>query len=187
MLPLLAFAALAAIGCSQPSEAAAEQKAGDRKVMPSQADLAQQTPEQIIAGAESAHPAALYVLASKLMRAERLDEAVRWLYVGQLRYRFHLATDPPNATDERVLFSALSESVGRPLNEYAFGDVDRAVREIDAALAWDAAHANNFTSKSAYPQQFANTREGLKGLRDDMLARRQEIRETRTRNGLPNR
>lgn len=155
--------------------------------MPSQADLAQQTPEQIMAGAQSVHPAALYVLASKLMHVGRHDEAVRWFYIGQLRYRFHLATDPPNAGDERILFSALSESVGRPVNEYAFGDVDAAAREIDAALAWDAAHANDFTSRSAFPQQFARTRDSLKGLRDDMVARRQKIEETRTRNGLPNR
>lgn len=155
--------------------------------MPTQADLAQQTPEQIIAGAEHAHPAALYVLASKLMRAGRFDEAVRWFYIAQLRYRFHLMTDPPDAADARILFSALSESVGRPINEYAFGDVDGAVRQIDAALAWDAGHANHFTSKAAFPAQFAKTREGLIAMRDDMLARKDEIRETRTRNGLPNR
>ncbi|MET0249488.1 MAG: hypothetical protein ABW164_07145 [Sphingobium sp.] len=157
------------------------------KTMPSQADLAKQTPEQIIASADSAHPASLYILASKLMHGGRFDEAVRWFYIGQLRYRFYLMTDPQNVADERILFSALSESVGRPINEYAFGNVDDAVREIDAALAWDADHPNYFTDKDAFPQQLVKVRDGLKAMRDDMLARKDEIRETRTRNGLPNR
>ena len=182
LLSLAAVAALPVMASTQTRGTMAE-----RKGMPSQRDLEQLTPEQIIAGAERAHPAALYLLASKLMSAGRRDEAVRWFYIGQLRYRFHLMTDPPNAADERILFSALSESVGRAINEYAFGDVDGAVREIDAALAWDAAHANHFTSKSSFPGQLATTREGLVALRDDMLARKDEIRETRTSNGLPNR
>ena len=182
LLPLLAIVALPATASTQTGGAVAEKKG-----MPSQRDLEQLTPEQIIAGAERAHPAALYMLASKLMGAGRRDEAVRWFYIGQLRYRFHLMTDPPDAADERILFSALSESVGRAINEYAFGDVDGAVREIDAALAWDAAHANHFTSRSAFPAQFAKTREGLVALRNDMLARKDEIRETRRSNGLPNR
>ena len=152
-----------------------------------QADLAQQTPEDIIAGAESAHPAALYVLTSKLMAAGRLDEAVRWFYIGQLRYRFYLMTNPPDAANAGILFSALSESVGRPINEYAFGDVEGAVQQIDAALAWDEAHPNQFTSKDAHPAQHATVRDGLIAMRDDMIARKQEIKETRTRNGLPNR
>ena len=152
-----------------------------------QADLAQQTAEEIIAGAESAHPAALYVLTSKLMGAGRLDEAVRWFYIGQLRYRFYLMTNPPDVSDAGILFSALSESVGRPINEYAFGDVDGAVRQIDAALAWDEAHPNHFTSKDAHPAQLATVRDGLIAMRDDMIARKQEIKETRTRNGLSNR
>ena len=152
-----------------------------------QVDLAQQTPEEIIAGAERAHPAALYVLASKLMGAGRLDEAVRWFYIGQLRYRFYLLTNPTDAADAGILFSALSESVGRPINEYAFGDVDGAVRQIDAALAWDEAHPNHVTSKDAHPTQLATVRDGLIAMRDDMIARKQEMKETRTRNGLPNR
>ena len=181
LLSLLAVVALPAIASTQGGSRT------ERNEMPSQGDLEQQTPNQIIASAETAHPAALYVLASKLMGAGRPDEAVRWFYIGQLRYRFHLMTDPPGVADERILFSALSESVGRSINEYAFGDVDGAVREIDAALAWDAAHANHFTSKIAYPGQLATIREGLVALRDTMLARKDEIRETRRSNGLPNR
>ncbi|MFV0625436.1 hypothetical protein ACBY01_15685 [Sphingomonas sp. ac-8] len=151
------------------------------------ADPAKQTPAQIIAQAESAHPATLYFLATKLMGEGRMDEAVRWFYIGQLRYRFHLASRPATLANDQPLFSALSESVGRPINEYAFGDVDAAVAEIDAALAWDAAHPNGFTSKERYSSELAEVRAGLQKLRDDMVARKDQIRETRTRNGLANR
>lgn len=151
------------------------------------ADLAQQTPEQIIAQAERIHPAGLYVLASKLMAAGRPDDAVRWFYIGQLRYRFLIAAEPSNVADERILFSALSESVGRPINEYAFGDVDAAVAQIDAALAWDDAHPNGYTSKDDHAAQLETVRAGLQDLRDQMLTSKDEIRETRERNGLKNR
>ncbi|MDF2603583.1 hypothetical protein [Sphingomonas sp.] len=150
-------------------------------------DPAKQTPSQIIAQAENVHPAGLYILSAKLMGEGRMDDAVRWFYIGQLRYRFHLAASPASRVSDQPLFSALSESVGRPINEYAFGDVDAAVAHIEAALAWDAAHPNHFTSKKQNPKELADVRAGLQRLRDDMLARKEEIRETRTSNGLPNR
>lgn len=151
-------------------------------------DIAQQSPDELIARAEMLQPADLYVLAAKLMGEGRADEAVKWFYIGQLRYRFHLAaTQPPPGSNDRVLFSALSESVGRPINEYAFGDVDAGVAQIDAALRWDETHENRFTSKTRYPDELAETRSGLQSMRDDMLAKKDEIRSTREKNGLPNR
>jgi len=151
------------------------------------ADPANQTPAQIIAEAENVHPATLYILATKLMAEGRMNDAVRWFYIGQLRYRFHLASKPAAIANDQPLFSALSESVGRPINEYAFGDVDAAVAQIDAALAWDAEHPNTFTSKDRHAAELAEVRGGLQKMRDDMVARKDEIRETRTRNGLENR
>lgn len=155
---------------------------------PHASDIAAQSPDALIARAETLHPAELYMLAAKLMGAGRAEEAVRWFYIGQLRYRFHLATaQPAPGSNDRVLFSALSESVGRPINEYAFGHVDAAVAQIDAALAWDEAHENRVTSKTRYANQLAETRRGLQMMRDDMIAKKDEIRATREKNGLPNR
>ncbi len=150
-------------------------------------DIARQTPAQIMAEAPNLHPAALYILASKLLAEGRPDEAVRWFYIGQIRYRYHLMSDPAIVGNDQPLFSAMNESIGRPINEYAFGDVDAAVAEIDAALAWDDANPNNFTPKDRNPEKLAELRTGLKAMRDDMLANREMIRETRTRNGLENR
>ena len=150
--------------------------------------ITEQSPDSLMARAETLQPAELYVPAAKLMGAGRTDEAVKWFYIGQLRYRFHLAaTQPPPGSNDRVLFSALSESVGRPINEYAFGDVDAAVAQIDGALAWDEANDNGFTSKTRYSSELAETRNGLQAMRDDMISKKDEIRTIREKNGLPNR
>eukprot|EP01113_Clastostelium_recurvatum_P043806 TRINITY_DN7305_c0_g2_i1.p1 TRINITY_DN7305_c0_g2~~TRINITY_DN7305_c0_g2_i1.p1 ORF type:complete len:143 (+),score=16.38 TRINITY_DN7305_c0_g2_i1:62-430(+) len=106
--------------------------------------------DRLIAEAEVLHPAALYTLAAKLLREGRPDEAVLWFYIGQIRYRFMLAVENITArggategqprmmmgrpSDGAILFSALSESVGRPINEYAFGEVDKAVEQINSSL-----------------------------------------------------
>lgn len=140
-------------------------------------------------GSPAPKPCELYQLAAELLGMEgRAGEAVKWFYIGQMRYRFHLAaTKQPPAANDRVLFSALSESVGRPVNEYAFGDVDAAVAQIDAALMWDATHDNLFTSKTRYPGELAQVCKGLLQLRNEMLANKDEIRRMRTENGLPSR
>ncbi|MFC4256463.1 hypothetical protein GRI97_09950 [Altererythrobacter xixiisoli] len=152
-----------------------------------QLDPDTQTVDEIIEQADKVHPATLYQLAGQLMAQGRRDEAVKWFYVGQLRYRFLLAANPSARAKDEPLFASLSESVGRPVNEYAFGDVDAAVKEIDAALAWDAANPNAITPKDGHAAELAELRAGLQKMRDDMVAQKDLIRETRTRNGLENR
>ncbi|HLV06526.1 MAG TPA: hypothetical protein VKY80_02500 [Croceibacterium sp.] len=144
--------------------------------------------DDTIAKAETLHPAELYQLAAKLLQVEgREVEAVKWFYIGQLRYRFHLrATEPPPHSNERLLFAALSETVGQPVNRYAFGDVDELSRQMEAALKWDAAHDNRTTSKSRYPEALAAVRSEMDSFRREMLDRKAEIRRLREENGLSN-
>ena len=44
-----------------------------------------------------------------------------------------------------ALFASLSEVVGRPINEYAFGDIPALAATIDRVLAWHAANDDPFT------------------------------------------
>lgn len=143
----------------------------------------------MIANAHTLHPAEIYQIAARLVQVEgREDEAVKWFYIGQLRYRFHLrATQPPPHSNESVLFAALSETVGQPVNQYAFGDVDGLSTQIEEALTWDTAHDNRLTSKSRYPEALAAVRSELESFRHEMLARKVEIRRLRVENGLSNR
>lgn len=153
-----------------------------------QSDWSKMTPEVLKAGIEQFHPAAYYILASKLFAEGKKDEAVFWFYAGQLRYRCYLKATPGlDPSGDPALFASLSETVGRPLNEYAFGDIPGLAKTIDAVLKWDEAHPNGFISKTAYAQPYAEIREGLVKLRDYALKNKEEIQRQRKANGLPNR
>jgi hypothetical protein len=147
-----------------------------------------QTTAQLEAGIEAKHPASYMMLAAKLFQAGRKDEAVFWFYLGQLRYRTHLAARPSlDPSGDRALFSSLFEVVGRPVNQYAFADISRLTRTLDEVLAWDDAHPDGFTPKERFAVARQGVRKGLVEMRQDVLARTVEIRETRTQNGLDNR
>ena len=145
-----------------------------------------ETPEQLKAGIEAKHPATYYTLAAKLFEAGQKDEAIFWFYLGQLRYRFHLtASKNLDPSGDPALFGALSETVGRPLNEYAFGDIPKLAATIDKVLEWDAAHDNGFTPKSANQAVLVNTRAGLAGLKTSIVRDQEKIKAQRKANGLP--
>jgi hypothetical protein len=101
-------------------------------------------------GIENRHPSEYYRLAARLFWAGRKNEAVFWLYAGQLRYRAYLAAQPALAPDGApALFSSLSETVGRPIDEYAFGDIPALCETLDRVIAWDAAHVDPFAPRDA--------------------------------------
>ena len=146
------------------------------------------TPAQLKSNIASNHPSAYYILASKLFAAGQRDEAVVWFYAGQLRYRFHLTAHPGLPADgDPALFASLSEMVGRPINEYAAGNVEGWSEAMQRALDWDERHENGFTSKSVYAQQWRQQRAGLIKLRNRVRGQADEIRNQRLKNGLKNR
>jgi hypothetical protein len=151
-------------------------------------DFTKLTVEELKAGIEKQHPAAYYVLAKKLFQGGAQDEAVFWFYAGQLRYRLHLAAIPelPKSGDP-ALFGSLSEVIGAPLNEYAFGDLAQLVETIDKVLAWDEKTDNGFTSKTRNDAEWTSIRDGLRKMRAYVLQNGDAIRADRTKNGLPNR
>ncbi|WP_159992861.1 hypothetical protein [Roseomonas sp. 18066] len=143
---------------------------------------------ELEATADSLPPAGLYALAARRFREGPRQEAVRWLYVAQLRARFRLAVTPDLPRDgEPALYAALNESVGRPINEWAFGDVDALAASLQAALDWDAAHGNAATPRPGNEAALARIRAGLAEMRETVLASRDRIRQQRTTNGLENR
>ncbi|WP_439575784.1 hypothetical protein [Phreatobacter sp.] len=134
------------------------------------------------------HPSAYYHEAANLFRIGRRDEAVFLFYLGQLRYRSHLRARPnlPPGGDA-ALFASLSEVVGRPINEYAFGDIPALDRTLAQVLAFDLAYPDSFTAPSAFPDAVRTNREGLEALRRRIVAEADQIRAARIRNGLTNR
>ncbi len=152
-----------------------------------QRDLNAMTAEEIIADAPSLHPAALYVLSARLLGEGKGQEAANWMYAGQLRYRFRIMALGEAGSDERTLFAALGEQVGRPVNEYIAGNADEWIAAMKWALAWDAANDNPTTSKTAFADALEEVRAGLGKLIEQVDSNREQIRRDRETNGLPNR
>ena len=148
-------------------------------------DFAEKSSKEMIAVIAKEHPSSYYMLAMRLFQEGQKDEAVFWFYTGQIRYRARLKTHLNLKPDgEPALFGSLSEVVGRPLNQYAFGDIPKLATIIDRALAWDAKHADPFSPKGEVRD---GVRAGLEKMKADVLARADEIRATRVKNGLENR
>lgn len=150
-------------------------------------NLDDMTSAQIAERAESLHPSALYVLAGRLLAEGKGQEAANWMYAGQIRYRFMLAVAGAAGANDRVLFSALTEQVGRPVNEYIAGDPDEWIAAMEWALAWDEAHANTVASKATHAAELTGVRQGLTELITKVDSSRHELRQHRIDNGLENR
>ena len=129
-----------------------------------------------------------YEKATRLFQAGQQDEAVYWYYHGQLRFRIYLRAHPELPPDTGpALFASLSEVVGRPLNEYAFGDVPALAATIGRVLAWEAANDDPVTPKARYGAPHREITAGLRQLQTQILAEQDSIRRTRTEHGLANR
>ncbi|MGQ4274423.1 hypothetical protein [Terrihabitans sp. B22-R8] len=151
-------------------------------------DISKLSNQEIIASAPKLHPAALYVLAARLLAEGRGQEAANWMYAGQLRYRILIAVTKQNPDSSgRKLFDALTEQVGRPINEHIAGKPDEWIAAIDWALKWDAGNPDGLIDRTAYASTVKEVRAGLLTLRDNVDTRREEIARERMKNGLQNR
>ncbi len=134
------------------------------------------------------HPAEYYKRAADLYKAGNKDDAVFIFYLGQLRYRTHLLARPDLKPDgDLAMFNSLSEVVGRPINEYAFGDIPALARTVDAVLAYDQQNPDGFTSPVEFAKTHDSVRAGLVSMKAQMLATADTIRAQRVKNGLENR
>ncbi len=122
--------------------------------------------------------------AATLFSEGEKNRATFWFYAGQLRFRSYLAANPDvDPTGGPALFASLMETVGRPINEYAFGDIPHLVSILDEVLEWDEADPD-----PALPAEtHRDIREGLAALRDQTRRDTAKIRAQREANGLPNR
>lgn len=170
-------------GMAAVVDGSASQEGCDRSVDPQTVAL-----DELIRIIPDQHPAFYYVLAQRLFAAGRRDEAVFWLYAGQLRYRIRLTCHPDLAPDtEPALFASLHETVGRPINEYAFGDLPALAATLERARAWDEQTRNGFEPRAPCAAAIAQQRAGMGQLLAQIRDNGDDIRRQRTANGLPNR
>ncbi len=134
------------------------------------------------------HPAEYYKRASELFKEGKKEDAVFIFYLGQLRFRTHLLAKPGgDPSGDPAIFTALSEVVGKPINQYAFGDLPNLAQTVDAVLAYDTANPDTFTSPTEFAKIHTDVRDGLIAMKTKMLAEADRIKASRTKNGLENR
>jgi hypothetical protein len=151
---------------------AAAPAAGAAEAAPGVIDgIAQMPPEQLEQRLPDAYPINYYIVAEKLFENGDKAKALQWVYVGELRYHFLLTATPDAAPGGPELFKKLQGTVGQRIILSAGSEPALWGKQIDAALAWDAAHPNGVTSKSTYPAQLQQARAPLEKLRDTILAR----------------
>jgi hypothetical protein len=103
------------------------------------------------------------------------DEAVRWMYVGQLRGTVAASFDPDPSSSSAALGS-MNFAVGQPLVAKAKKDPAKWLAAIDWALDWDKQHPMTITqspakaSPEAFAKAYEKARASLTKVRDAVAA-----------------
>lgn len=148
-------------------------------------DLNHESPAQIERELPAGNPANYLLYAEVLWSGGKRDQAVFWFYVGELRYRFCLASMKSGGQPcDAALFGSLHQEIGSQINLYAGADPDKWIAEMGRALDWDASHPNGYTSKTTFATDYDKTRTGLEGLRGYVKAHKAELLAARKQNGI---
>lgn len=152
------------------------------------AEVAKLGSEEIEPRLQESDPSVFYAYASKLFAAGARDAAVLWFYVGQVRFRFALeAASEEDPLLNRSVFESLNHNIGSVINEWAGGDIDTWISQIQKALEWDDQHKNVYTSKMSHEKEYKSVRAGLKEMSEELQYNKERFREMRIENGLTNR
>ena len=115
-----------------------------------------------VAALAGQHPAEYYKRAGELFKEGKKDDAVFVLYLGQLHFRTYLHTHREADQNQSMgTFAALSEQIGKPIAQYAFGNIPRSRK-----LSRPCWHTMPRTlTISSPPEKFADAHEEVrKGL-----------------------
>jgi hypothetical protein len=133
-------------------------------------------------------PAEYYKRADELFKAGKKDDAVFVLYLGQLHFRTYLLTHRDGEqSNGPTMFATLSGQIGKPITQYAFGNIPALARTIDAVLAYDAANPDEISSPTEFANVHEDVRKGLAAMKAKMLSEADRIHAQREKNGLENR
>ena len=91
------------------------------------------------------NPAVLYALSSALFETGRLDEALPWFYLAQLRAR----SDAAKALDisARESVTILNNRFGPKINRHAFSDLQKLKAAVAHATALDTQIPRNYDAR----------------------------------------
>lgn len=145
------------------------------------------TVESIKQNITDKHPLNYIILASMLFNEGQKDEAVKWYYIGQIRFRAYLNANPDlAASGDPALYSSLKYVVGTPINEYAGQNPDNWAKLIKDAITWHRNNPNGFMPKSENVDIYTEIENSFIELYEWILLNKEEIRRQRADNGLIN-
>ncbi|NVK21210.1 MAG: hypothetical protein HWD86_01715 [Kangiellaceae bacterium] len=102
---------------------------------------ARKSNSQVTKNIHSMHPSKYLLKANRLFAEGKKDDAIRWFYIGQIRYRAYLLAnlnlDP---SGDKALFNSLFQQIGPQINKYAAQNKSKWLNLIDEAIQW---HSNN--------------------------------------------
>ena len=143
--------------------------------------------EELKSKIQTKHPVTYLELAGQLLNEGKMDEAVVWYYVGQIRYRAYLTANPELApSGDPALYGSLKYILGTPINEYAGSNPDNWVKLIEQAIQWHHENPNFFTPKDTHSEIYSTIEAGFIEFRDSVKSSKEEIRKQRAANGLQN-
>ena len=128
-----------------------------------------------------------YQRAAELYNAGQRLQAGCLMYRGQFRARLMLLAEPKLPPDGApALFASLSETVGRPINQWLGGDRDDWIAAMECARDWAVANDDPDYPRRRYGAQHAQVLDGLNQLIAS-IPPNAELRKQRRAAGLPNR
>ncbi|WP_438467005.1 hypothetical protein [Marinomonas sp. PE14-40] len=146
-------------------------------------NIAEESVETIKQSITDKHPISYITLATKLLNEGKLDEAVKWYYVGQMRFRAYLMANPNlEKSGDPALYASLNYVIGTPINEYAGQNSDHWVKLIEESIKWHSDNPNGFTPKSTHEEIYKEIEGDFFKFRDYVLENKEEIREQRAKN-----
>lgn len=134
------------------------------------------------------HPLALFQAAIQVFDDGYRADGVYLFYLAQLRWRRYMNARPDLPPDQdRALYASMHDVFGRPINEWAFGDIDWLVASLRDLDAYDTARPDPATPARDFPDVHAHSREGFADFIAMIEAQADDIRAQREQNGLENR
>lgn len=141
--------------------------------------------KEIEANLPDSHPMTYFLYAAKLFRAKKQDAATLWYYVGQIRFNHYLLANPDLPADaDPALLADANRNFGPAIADWSGGNVRIWLQTIKDALAWDAAHPNNFTSKETFATQLEQARLQVSDAYETIRRTEAQIKSERAARGL---
>jgi hypothetical protein len=122
-------------------------------------------------------PLGMFPPALILFQHGKKDDAVFWFYAAQLRARYQLVFQ---GGDRGQLLQIMMMTIGPPINNYAFHDVRKLVRQLDRVLEWDKATLNPLSARARSEDTEIRIKEvysGFRDLRTKLLAEKDDIEQ----------